>query len=277
MKQEINGIPFSLAEAFDFSFLSDFGQVFQVFDQQDSGNICFGCTSSKGSYFIKFAGAPTLRAVWTPQQAIERARQSETVYRALAHDSLINCLYAGEIGGGYIQVFPWVEGLCWGKLYPDQRKRFLALSDPVKLKIYDTILHFHQYVLACGWVCLDFYDGSVLYQPETNKTYICDIEFYQRQPFWNLTGHLPGSSRFMSPEERTAGMPIDERSCIFVMGATAFELFGGGMDRTPSLWRLNTKSWQAALQAVQLDRKARYSSLEAYIAAWKAALDSTQP
>ena len=273
MQQVIDGIPFSLAGSFDFSFLSDFGRVFQVYDQQDSGNICFGCVSPEGRRFIKFSGAPTLRAAWTPQQSIERAKRSADAYRALAHNSLVNCLYAGETGGGYIQAFPWVEGWCWGKMYPDQRRRFLALCDAIKLKIYETILQFHRHVLACGWVCLDFYDGSVLYQPETGNTYICDIEFYQKQPYINHTGRLPGSSRFMSPEELTAGMPVDARSCVFVMGATSFELFGGGAGRDISLWRLNTESYQAALRAVQPKRDARWSSLEAYMDAWNSALD----
>lgn len=273
MQQQIDGIYFSLAEPFDFSFLSAFGRVFQVFDQQDSGNICFGCEAPEGRRFIKFSGAPTLRAARTPQQAIEQARHAADAYHALAHEHLVNCLYAGQAGGGYIQVFPWVEGLCWGKMYPNQRRRFLALSDAVKLKIYETILDFHLHVLACGWVCVDFYDGSVLYQPETGKTYICDIEFYQKQPYINRSGRLPGSSRFMSPEEWSAGMPIDARSCIFVMGATAFELFGGGCDRSASLWRLNEASRQAALRAVQPDRDARWPSLEAYENAWQAALE----
>lgn len=271
MQYQIDGIPFELAEAFDFAFLSDYGRVFKVFDQQDSGNICFGCISPEGRRFIKFAGAPTLRAGWTPQKAIDRAKHAAAAYHALAHESLINCLYAGEIGGGYIQVFPWVEGICWGKMYPAQRKDFIALSDFIKLDIYSTILQFHQHVLSCGWICLDFYDGSVLYQPETGKTYICDIEFYQKQPYLNQTGRLPGSSRFMSPEEFTAGMPVDEQSCVFVMGATAFELFGGGIDRSALLWRLNEGSYQAALRAVQPERDARWPSLESYVEAWNTA------
>ena len=37
-----DGVPCALQEAFDLSFLRQWGKVFRVFDQQDSGNLCFG-------------------------------------------------------------------------------------------------------------------------------------------------------------------------------------------------------------------------------------------
>lgn len=42
--QYTDGIPYKLKAPFDFSFLSKYGKVFKVFDNQDSGNICFGVT-----------------------------------------------------------------------------------------------------------------------------------------------------------------------------------------------------------------------------------------
>lgn len=38
----IDGVSFQLKEHHDFKWLNDFGEVFCVFDQQDSGNISFG-------------------------------------------------------------------------------------------------------------------------------------------------------------------------------------------------------------------------------------------
>lgn len=40
--QYIDGIPFKLNSTFDFSFMKEYGTVFKVYDDQDSGNICFG-------------------------------------------------------------------------------------------------------------------------------------------------------------------------------------------------------------------------------------------
>ena len=101
-----------------------------------------------------------------------------------------------------------------------------------KLAVYDAVLTFHAHVLACGYVPVDFYDGSVLYDCALKKTLLCDIEFYKKRPYYNSMGRMWGSSRFMSPEELTMGMPVDERTCVYVMGATAFELFGAGKKNT---------------------------------------------
>lgn len=61
MIQEIDGIKFKLKEPYDFRFLVDYGKAFQVFDDQDSGNICFGTEKDGKKYFIKFAGAKAVQ------------------------------------------------------------------------------------------------------------------------------------------------------------------------------------------------------------------------
>ena len=50
--QYIDGIKFKMGAEFDFSFLKKYGTVFKVFDDQDSGNICFGINSLEGKIFV---------------------------------------------------------------------------------------------------------------------------------------------------------------------------------------------------------------------------------
>ncbi len=75
--QYIDGIPYKLKEPFDFSFLGKYGRAFQVFDDQDSGNICFGMERDGERYFIKFAGAPAERSSDSPREAVERLKAAE--------------------------------------------------------------------------------------------------------------------------------------------------------------------------------------------------------
>ena len=51
--QMLDGIPFKLKAPIDFSFLSVYGRVFKIFDDQDSGNICFGCEKDGQKVFRK--------------------------------------------------------------------------------------------------------------------------------------------------------------------------------------------------------------------------------
>lgn len=60
MKKNIDGVSFEIKGDFDFSWLRKYGTVFRVFDQQDSGNICFGVGGDGRKVFVKVAGASTV-------------------------------------------------------------------------------------------------------------------------------------------------------------------------------------------------------------------------
>ena len=48
--QWADGIQYKLKSPYDFSFLSRYGRVFRVFDDQDSGNIGFGIVDNDMRY-----------------------------------------------------------------------------------------------------------------------------------------------------------------------------------------------------------------------------------
>lgn len=269
--QELDGVPFRLKAPFDFSFLASWGKVFKVFDDQDSGNICFGTERAGRRFFLKFAGAPAARYEGSPADAVGRLKAAVPVYRSLAHPNLIQLADAFETGGGYLAVFCWTDGICMGKQYPEAREKFLTLPAEKRLGVFDAILDFHICAAAKGYVAVDFYDGSILYDFEQEKTVLCDIDFYQKAPFVNTMGRMWGSARFMSPEEFTQGAAIDEATNVFTMGATAFALFGGELDRSRELWTLGEGRYAAAFKAVSEKREERYPSIQAFKAAWDAA------
>lgn len=63
--------------------------MFKVYDDQDSGNICFGTEKDGQRYFIKFAGAPTEQYNGNPADAIARLKATLPVYSELQHENLI--------------------------------------------------------------------------------------------------------------------------------------------------------------------------------------------
>ena len=95
--QRLDGVPVKLKGPFDFSFLKKYGRVFKAYDDQDSGNICFGVTDGRNRYFVKFAGAPTERATISAGEAIANLKSAEAVYKDLAHENLITLIAAEEI------------------------------------------------------------------------------------------------------------------------------------------------------------------------------------
>ena len=269
VEQQLDGIPFRLKEPFDFGFVSRWRRVFQVFDDQDSGNICFGTEQNGERFFLKFAGAPTARYQGDPADAVERLRYTAGVYRDLKHPALIELLNTVETEGGFLTVFRWTDGVCMGKQYPESRKQFFTLPMEKREQVFADILDFHLMAAARGYVAVDFYDGSILYDFKQQKTVLCDIDLYQKRPFVNEMGRLWGSSRFMSPEEWEKGAEIDEISNVFLMGSVAFALFGGELDHAREKWMLDDRRYEVALRAVSPLRAQRFASLKELQTAWR--------
>ena len=270
VRYEFGDKSFELKSGFDFSFLKDYGEVFKVFDMQDSGNLCFGVQSGSQKLFLKMAGAETVRSNTLPKEAVERLKGTSEIYDDLRHPYLLNIVEHMAIPGGYLQVFEWFDGLCMGKQY-GQTEKFLSLPVEEKLEIYRCILDFHSHVNKCGYVAIDFYDGSIMHDFEKKQTRICDIEFYSKMPYVNTMGRMWGSGRFMSPEEYELGAVIDEHTNVFNMGATAFQLFGGGVERDIEKWQLSRSKYDVAIKAADKMRENRFGSIDELIYEWQMA------
>lgn len=76
VKLAIDGVRFVLLAPHDFTWLREVGRVFQVFDQQDSGNLCFGVVNGGRRRFIKYAGARTIHHRGEPVTAIARLKHA---------------------------------------------------------------------------------------------------------------------------------------------------------------------------------------------------------
>jgi serine/threonine-protein kinase len=282
---EIDGVSFVIKEAHSFDWLQPLGTVFHVFDQQDSGNLSFGIVQQDGKkIFVKYAGAHTIHANHTgsPPEAIRNLKSSVSVYEDLAHDTLIRLTDHFATDEGYACVFDWVEGEClhshWyfpppGK-YEDPRSpyyRFRQLPVQTRIQAMEQILNFHIEVERRGYVAVDLYDGSLIYDFDKQAIKICDIDLYRKGSFTNTMGRMWGSSRFMSPEEFELGAPIDAVTNVFNMGAMAFGLLGGEKDRSYTRWDAGEALYQVAIRAVSTDRSQRYATIAQLGEAWKEA------
>ena len=265
--QQINGIQFKMGAEYDFSFLGRYGEVFKVFDDQDSGNICFGINSDHGKLFVKYAGAPTAEYQGTAEDAVLRLKNTLPIYQDIHHEALIKFISAKQIGQGYAMIFAWAEGKCMGRMYEEDHRSIMCLPTNEKLDIFDTIISFTQAVIDCGYVAIDFYDGSIMYDAKNRKTTICDIDFFQKQPFWNNMGRMWGSPRFISPEENVYGAVIDEVTNVFTLGQMAFSLFTDS-NRDLACWPLSKACYEVLLRATDPARELRFPSIADFRHAW---------
>ncbi|WP_238378856.1 protein kinase domain-containing protein [Halalkalibacillus sediminis] len=270
---------FKLKEPHDFSWLKDLGEVVNVFDQQDSGNICFVVESQFRRLFIKYAGARTVQYGGVPEDAIQRLKEAVTVYESLKHPHLTELLDHFETASGYVLVFEWFDG---ENLHPHWRfppphkythpespyYKFKQLTVGRRLKTLTNIFEFHVHVEREGYVAIDFYDGSIMYDFQMNLAKICDIDLYRKKPYTNTIGRMWGSKRFMSPEEFEKGALIDTKTNVYNMGAIAFSLLGGELDRTIDKWEANIELYDVVKKATNPNREKRYPTIEAFYHDW---------
>lgn len=277
----LDEVSFQLKEEHDFDWLARLGKVFAVFDQQDSGNLSFGVEQDGRRYFVKYAGAQTVQIQHTPQAAIQLLQDAVSLYTELAHPQLIHLVEYGPVGQGYMALFDWFEGegLHPHETYPPPAKyehpdspfyRFRQLPVEQRLQALDDIFDFHVQVEQRGYVAIDFYDGSLLYDFTRSEIKICDIDVYHKKPYVNRMGRMWGSSRFMSPEEHLLGAVIDGRTNVYNMGAMAFCLVGGERDRSLAKWEAGEALFEIVSKAVQDDRQNRFASVEEFHQAWQA-------
>ncbi|RTR34010.1 serine/threonine protein kinase [Robertmurraya yapensis] len=275
----LDKISFQLKENRSFKWLTDLGEVFTVFDEQDPGNLCFGIEKDGQKKFVKFAGAKTMEYEGEPEDAVIRLKNSVSTYENLQHKQLIKLVDHFEVDHGYVMIFDWFDGEClhshWS--FPPPHKythpdspfyRYKHLPIKQRLDSFKNILEFHVHVEKKGYVAVDFYDGSILYDFKNNVTKICDIDFYQKKLFFNNMGRMWGSERFMSPEEFEYGAVIDERTNVFNMGSIAFGLLGRELDHSFEKWDASQDLYDVVIKAVQKDRGHRYASVEEFYNTW---------
>lgn len=296
---DLDGVCFSLKAEYDFSWLKSLGTVFAVFSQNDSGNISFGVNDGHEKWFVKVAGLRTLESVRTEAEAVEALKSAMAIYKDIKHQNLIQLVKHYQLEDAYIGIFKWAEGEClfdyWNfeKYHGNSQmiapaKRFRQLPVTQRIKSADILFSFLDKVSKSGYVAVDFYDGSIMYDFNHDVTTICDIDFFRKKPTKNDVGEeYWGTKRLKAPEEYIFNAAIDEITNVYTLGALLFNNYFGSY--TPGevqlrytqnqfrpcsfeKWDLNKACYEVALKAVELDRSKRYQSIQEFYMAWVLAL-----
>lgn len=284
IKIQIDKVCFKLKEMHDFEWLKSYGKVFCVFDQQDSGNICFGVQRDNEKVFIKYAGAKTVEYDGDIEKAISELMRVSEIYKNLSCDQLIKFKDEFITEDGYAVVFEWIEGnnlhehWTFNKYpkYTHEKSayyKYKNLDFSKKLKSIDTIFRFLCNVEDKGYVAIDLYDGSIMYDFNKDITKICDIDFFRKKPAVNNIGKgFWGSDRFKSPEEYELNAIIDERTNVFNLGALIFGILGSDTDYSFEKWEGTKKLYDLVSIATSLDRDKRFKSVRDFYNEWKTLL-----
>jgi serine/threonine-protein kinase len=207
--------------------------AFVVFDAQDSGCLSYGVEAGGRRWFVKKATAPQARL------SLTRASQ---FHAAVRHPAIVRPERILDGPDGPTLVYPWHDGnvLNQATTHGSDRStlaRFQQLPRPEVEAAIDTILDAHLAVTTAGYIAVDLYDGCFLYDFTARRMRLIDLDEYRPGPFILDTDRLPGSRRYMAPEEFARGTVIDQRTTVYTLGRTIQHLLdspnGGGEDPRP--------------------------------------------
>ncbi|MBL6983242.1 MAG: serine/threonine protein kinase [Anaerolineales bacterium] len=252
------------------NYLKQVGDVFRKFRWQDSGCISYGVKSEGERWFVKYSKQP---------EGLESLRRAEALHSQVQHPALAKLHHVITSLDGIALVFDWLPGEVLydyvthrgqqGRNNPGSpHYRFRSLPEEKILTALDIIFELHILLAEKGFIAVDFYDGCIMYDFEKERTFVVDLDEYQLGPFTMEVDRLPGSRRFMAPEECVKGSEIDQVTNVFTLGRTVVELLGSG-----SVERLRGSEAMKAVirRAVDPNRAQRYPSVGAFVEAWNQA------
>jgi len=257
-----------------FQYLQKMGTIFAVFDghTQDSGNISYGVQVGAQRFFVKTAGAQDAEVYLAHAARVDLLRNAAKLAHSVAdhpaaQKTLPRLRHVVETLAGPLLFYDWINGRL---LHPRQQdteahQLFKALPASEITQALTDIYAVHAALAEAGWVAVDYYDGSLMYDFAQKQIYLVDLDHYHQGPFENEMGRMFGSSRFMAPEEFQLGALIDQRTTVFAMGRTAAVFLG-----EPGEPGFSGSAAQRAViqQACQPDPAVRFSSVRAFYAAW---------
>lgn len=270
---QVDGLPCRVRKETDLRWLQRYGRVFRVMDFSTSGNLCFGVEGPYGRLFIKYAGAWTLNGPGRPEEAVRTLREAMPLY-GREHPALTRLLAHGAAGDGYAAIFRWAEGQALRTTPPDPKvyERLRHIQPLRALKMLDGVYDLHAALAEDGYIAVDFHDGNLLIDFERDEALVCDIDLYRKKPAVNDRGRMPGSARFMAPEEFTLGAPLNESTTVYAMGALAFAFFGDPEEKGDAGWFGPAPLLPVARKAVAEKPLGRYATLQTFLKAWREAV-----
>lgn len=293
----LDSVKFRLKEFQDFGWLKKYGRAFWCVDETGSGCIAIGMEDRGEKHFLKIAGVNTIEAQVGPEESVGFLKRGVPLYQDLRHPNLVRLVEAYPYENFYVAVFQWIQGEClfdhWNfdaykkdRTLKSPKEKFRELPVEERLEAVEVLFSFLEHVNRKGYVAVDFYDGSIMYDFENHKMTLCDIDLFRKAPAVNDMGEgWYGTKRLKAPEEYVEGSIVDEQTNVFTLGALIFEFFGNFTDDqvrqryqlnrfdpcTYSQWQLNETRYKAAGKAVSQDRSKRYKTIKEFWDEWASA------
>jgi serine/threonine-protein kinase len=251
-------------------YLAGLGARFEVFLNQDSGNMCYSFWTEAGSIWVK-----VLNLAQTP---IANLQAVIDFYNGLQSPLIPRNWKLAHLEDGLVMAHDWVPGRVLRSPDEDRHdsgstyQQFIRLPIEQRLAVYAEILQLFVEIEEKGIIIEDFYDGCILYDFETAQAHVCDLDHIHPGPYVLDKDRQYGSARFMAPEEYQKGALIDRRTNVYTLGATGFVLLNDNR-RQRADWPLGEASYRVLAKATAVNKEDRQESVREFSTQWEIICD----
>jgi len=157
------------------------------------------------------------------RERIERFYREAKAAGALSHRSIVTIYEVGESGGRHFIAMEYLEGHTLREMLQVQGPLPVERAREIALQVLDALAYAH----SRGVVHRDIKPDNIHILPD-GQVKITDFGIARIMGEPNLTtdGTVFGTPSYMSPEQ-VAGKPIDERTDLFSLGVTLYEMLTG--------------------------------------------------
>jgi serine/threonine protein kinase len=171
------------------------------------------------------------------RQAAERFQQEITLMQRVSHPNVVRLLGYGHTGQFSFLVMEWINGRSF-------RDTIVELKQQQRLPRFENVLPWFEQackglaaVHAVGVIHRDIKPSNILIAND-GHVLLADLGVAKRadqsQTALTTTGQVPGTYEYMAPEQLSAPDAVDQRTDLYALGVTFYELLTG--DRPVGAW-----------------------------------------
>lgn len=154
-----------------------------------------------------------------------RFAQEADIVRMLHHDNLVDVLDAGTIDGRIYIAFALIDGDSLINLIEQRKKLHIGQVIRILTEIGGVLDYIHSQKI----IHRDLKLGNILVD-SANKAYLIDFgisRWLAAEPLTEVDLNMPGTARYMSPEQVLGGISFNYRADLYSLGVIAYLLLTG--------------------------------------------------
>lgn len=172
------------------------------------------------------------------QDAVRRFRDEVQSLERIDHPHVVRVLGSGETNGFSYLVMEWIDGRSLRDIILSNRSFSRLCDATTATRWFHEVLQGLSAIHDASMIHRDIKPANILIASDGHSR-VSDLGLVKQlgdeATACTTTGMVPGTFEYMSPEQLSGSAPVDQRSDLYSLGVTFYELLTG--ERPHGVWR----------------------------------------